>query len=383
LESTLRDNLYLKRDALLGSTALADVDAEGGPAVHEATRQQALQHIARLAKQIEALEVAIEAHERDRKQQQEQASALQEENRKAAKQIEQDSKRLERSMQKKALLLQKKELCNRNIRELGVLPEEAFSKYVSTASDALVRKLHKVNEKLKGFSHVNKKAFDQYTNFTKQKDTLLKRRDDLDQSQTSIQELIEVLDQRKDEAIERTFKQVSKAFAEVFEKLVPSGRGRLVIQRKVDAQDDEMDGDEEEAEARRRSVENYVGVAISVSFNARDAGPSQQQRIQQLSGGQKSLCALALIFAIQKCDPAPFYLMDEVDAALDAQYRTAVAAMLQEMSEEGQFICTTFRPEMLAEGDQFFGVFFENKVSSVKPITKQDALQFIESEAPR
>ena len=98
----------------------------------------------------------------------------------------------------------------------------------------MARKLHKVNDGLKKFGHVNKKAFEQYNNFTKQRDQLLQRHGDLDQSADSIQELVDVLDQRKDEAIERTFKQVAKNFEEVFEKLVPAGRGRLIIQRKID-----------------------------------------------------------------------------------------------------------------------------------------------------
>lgn len=96
------------------------------------------------------------------------------------------------------------------------------------------------------------------------------------------------MDQRKDEAIERTFRQVSKDFAEIFEKLVPAGRGRLVIQRRVDREerDDEGSGDDD-GEGRKGGVENYTGVGISVSFNSRH---DEQQRIQQLSGGQKSLC---------------------------------------------------------------------------------------------
>lgn len=67
------------------------------------------------------------------------------------------------------------------------------------------------------------------------------------------------------------------------------------------------------------------------------------REMNQLSGGQKSLVALALIFAIQKCDPAPFYLFDEIDQALDAQHRKAVADMIHELSSDAQFITTTFR----------------------------------------
>jgi structural maintenance of chromosome 3 (chondroitin sulfate proteoglycan 6) len=100
--------------------------------------------------------------------------------------------------------------------------------------------------------------------------------------------------------------------------------------------------------------------------------------MQQLSGGQKSLVALALIFAIQRCDPAPFYLFDEIDANLDAQYRQAVADMIYNMSEKAQFITTTFRPELLANADKFYGVTFQGKVSRIHAITKENALGFVE-----
>lgn len=135
---------------------------------------------------------------------------------------------------------------------------------------------------LKKYKHVNKKALEQYNSFTVQQEQLMKRREELDQSQQSIEELVQHLDQRKDEAIERTFKQVSKEFATIFERLVPAGHGRLVIQRRTDRR---MDPEESEDE-HRSSVENYTGVGISVSFNSKVA--DEQQRIQQLSGGQKS-----------------------------------------------------------------------------------------------
>lgn len=64
-----------------------------------------------------------------------------------------------------------------------------------------------------------------------------------------------------------------------------------------------------------------------VSFTGKQG---EMREMQQLSGGQKSLVALALIFAIQKCDPAPFYLFDEIDQALDAQHRKAVSGTISQ-----------------------------------------------------
>lgn len=127
------------------------------------------------------------------------------------------------------------------------------------------------------------------------------------------------------------------------------------------------------------------------------------------------MCALALVFAIQQCDPAPFYLFDEIDANLDAQYRTAVAQMLKEISAKqsqasqsqdssdeesdndengengskkqkvmgGQFICTTFRPEMVLVANKCYGVTFHNKTSGIGVVGKEDALSFVDGEAPK
>ncbi|GBC02132.1 hypothetical protein RclHR1_04470011 [Rhizophagus clarus] len=293
--------------------------------------------------------------------------------------LERQQKNVDKFLSKRKLILQKKEECTKNIRELGALPDEAFKKYENTDPTKLLKQLHKVNEGLKKYSHVNKKAFEQYNNFTKQRDTLTKRKDELDQSKRAINELITVLDQRKDEAIEQTFKQVAKYFSEVFEKLVPAGRGQLIMQRRID-RDSEEEDDDDDNDHEGSVVDNYTGVAIKVSFNSKT---DEGLRMQQLSGGQKSLVALTLIFAIQQCDPAPFYLFDEIDAALDAQYRTAVASMIHELCDNGQFITTTFRPEMLANADKFYGVTFSNKVSRVSAISKDDALNFITQEQPQ
>ncbi|EKM54326.1 uncharacterized protein PHACADRAFT_146168 [Phanerochaete carnosa HHB-10118-sp] len=382
LEIELNESLRRRREELKTKIeTLGEAEAGDSTAAENLAAKQ--RELEKLNRSIEALQKRSQELEKEREKLQAQlqedkaaVERLQNQQAEDSRGVSKQQKNTERYLAKKTMLMQRKEECNRNIRDLGVLPEEAFEKYTNEKTDRLVRKLHNVNESLKKFAHVNKKAFEQYNNFTKQRDQLRQRREELDKSAQSIQELVEVLDQRKDEAIERTFKQVAKNFEEVFEKLVPAGRGRLIIQRRIDQ--DEEDAEEGE-ESQQTTIDNYTGVSIKVSFNSKvDEG----LRIQQLSGGQKSLVALATVFAIQKCDPAPFYLFDEIDANLDAQYRTAVAAMIHELSATAQFITTTFRPEMLVTADKFYGVLFNNqKVSTIRAIKREEAQEFVDQEA--
>jgi len=124
-------------------------------------------------------------------------------------------------------------------------------------------------------------------------------------------------------------------------------------------------------------VQAFTGVSPRVSFS----GSKETVPMKQLSGGQKALVALTIIFAIQRCDPAPFYLFDEIDQALDSNHRTAVANLIQRQAKSktrsAQFITTTFRPELVEVADKCFGIQFQQKVSSVGLIGKEQALRFI------
>ena len=103
--------------------------------------------------------------------------------------------------------------------------------------------------------------------------------------------------------------------------------------------------------------------------------------MRQLSGGQKALVALALIFAIQRSDPAPFYLFDEIDQALDANYRAEVASLIKRQAEDAtnpaQFIVVSFRPEMVQVAHRHYGIALTNKASNIYQLNKSDAQKFV------
>ena len=310
--------------------------------------------------------------------------------------LQSGSEQAEHFLTKRNLYLQQKEEGDRKIRELGSLPLEAFEGYLKQPSHSLVAALHSTNAELKKYKDVNRKALDQFASFTSQRNDLQGRLAQVNSSREALNGLIDTLDHKKDEAISRTFKGVAREFSNVFHQLVPEGSASLVL--KVDDKDrDDDDGSEgsssssnsdddssdDESQTERRAshlpLRRYTGVRITASFN--DMAPSQT--LEQLSGGQKALVALALIFAIQRCDPAPFYLFDEIDAALDPVHRTAVARMMEGLcdrtnSDVSQFIVSTFKPETIEAGAKWFAINRADSVSSIECITKEQARQAIE-----
>ncbi|KAF2680548.1 RecF/RecN/SMC protein [Lentithecium fluviatile CBS 122367] len=394
IEVELRENLNPRFDQLLAQQK--DAGGSGGQSAQLKECERALKAadkaVAEFDSRIQELEDQRQQANEQLAQYEETKGEKERSNRELAKLMEKAQKGMQRKLADRAQAREELNAVQRDIRELGTLPEEAYHKFTRWSADRLVSELDKVNRALKKYSHVNKKAFQQYEDFTRRREHLTTRRGELDTSHEAIQNLVEVLDQRKDEAIARTFKQVSKYFQEVFVQLVPAGTGRLIIQRRSDREarrGGDVDSDDEDERTGRgtngkTSVENYTGVGIAVSFNSKH---DEQQRIQQLSGGQKALCALALVFAIQQCDPAPFYLFDEIDANLDAQYRTAVAEMLRKLSGKGgesgegggQFICTTFRPEMVLVADKCYAVSYKNSASKIDVFDREGALEFVET----
>lgn len=300
IEVELRENLRQRLDQLRNEER--DIGAGTAGGVGDTRLQERQRELKRAdhtlsaaTARLEQTDVDIDSVQSDLQKAEDGKAAKQKEQQDLAVQMHRHQKAIEKSASRRAMYVNQAQDVATKIRNLGVLPEAAFkTPYTNMKYDAALKRFHKVKEDLKKYGHVNKKAFEQYNQFTRQRESLEGRREELQTSQNSIVDLIETLDQRKDEAIERTFRQVSREFATIFERLVPAGRGSLKIQRKADGvtNDDESDDEEGRVTRQRSSVENYSGVSIQVSFNSKH---DEQQKIQQLSGGQKSKCSFVAI----------------------------------------------------------------------------------------
>ncbi|KAG9144491.1 hypothetical protein Leryth_014516 [Lithospermum erythrorhizon] len=304
LEMNLSTNLVRRKqelEAIIQATEVSMLDAEADLKRQElrdahSAVENLSEHLKRVSRNINERNQRLKGIKTDKdklkRQEEEYQSTLQDE-----------AKELEQLVSKRKFFLAKQEEYSKKIRELGLLSSDAFETYKRRSIKDLNKMLHKCNEQLQQFSHVNKKALDQYVNFTEQREELQKRQAELDAGDEKIKELISVLDMRKDESIERTFKGVAKHFREVFSELVQGGHGFLVMMKKKDGDeaDNDLDDDEPRAAMDGGRVEKYIGVKVKVSFT----GQGETQSMKQLSG----------------------------DAALDPQYRTAVGNMVRCMAD--------------------------------------------------
>merc|ERR1712048_36429 len=260
------------------------------------------------------------------------------------------------------------------LRGLAVMSTDV-QKYKKFNDDELEKELKKCHRSLQKFEHVNKKAIDQFTTFTDQLEDLERKRQESDESREAIQELMTKIDRQKEETLANTLETVGRHFSQIFSDLVNGGVGKLRMLQPGDR----AEGDDDMALGGAGS-DTARGVRIEGSFTGQ---ATSFLTMAQLSGGQKTVVAIALIFAIQRLEPAPFYLFDEIDAALDTQYRTAVAKLIARDARNARMVITTFRPEIIETADKFYRVYLANRVSQISCVSRDDARKVIQEQTDR
>eukprot|EP01012_Entosiphon_sulcatum_P036669 TRINITY_DN4679_c0_g1_i1.p1 TRINITY_DN4679_c0_g1~~TRINITY_DN4679_c0_g1_i1.p1 ORF type:complete len:1212 (+),score=285.66 TRINITY_DN4679_c0_g1_i1:51-3686(+) len=269
-----------------------------------------------------------------------------------SKLLQEDKEFLDTYHSQRAVLMAKREQAMKSICNLGTYPAEAIEKFQQLDDKKLLQRRQKVAEETKKYSHVNKKALDQYTQIEKTHTELTSKLEAVLKEREEIKHLLEHLDMQKDEAVALTFRQVKDNFETVFRELTGGhSRARMMIRRT----------DPDASSQEKEQIDSYAAIDIEVGF-----GGGTPALLTSLSGGQQSIVALSLVFAIQECDRRPFYLFDEVDAALDPNYAEAVAKKMKDMSDKAQVIAISFKSHLLDLADKHYLISFKNKCSYFK-----------------
>jgi structural maintenance of chromosome 3 (chondroitin sulfate proteoglycan 6) len=285
---------------------------------------------------------------------------------------------MQQLLNRRMLQQAKKTECTKSLRDLGTLPAELLEKYQKSNAKKLNQDLQKLKSKLKDMN-VNQKAWDQYSMFTERREKFVTRREELRQSEGAIENWIKVLDEQKNSAIARTFRGVMEQFQKYFAELTG---GTATIEMNIEG------GQLVNSDRLENRLHLLRGIALRVSF----PGQAEGQLIEELSGGQRSLVALSFILAVQVVDRSPVYIFDEIDAALDDDYRGKVAQLLLRLTERAdeedsttrsQFIISTFRPEFISVADKHYEVTFNGNTrsSTINPISAERSLEVLREES--
>ncbi|MFO3796125.1 MAG: AAA family ATPase, partial [Anaerolineales bacterium] len=184
---------------------------------------------------------------------------------------------------------------------------------------------------LRRLGPVNPQAQEEYEAERERLAFLKTQVEDLQKAEADLQKVIAELDERTQREFQKTFQEVDKHFREIFVRLFGGGSARLTLT---------------EAENLSES-----GIEIEARLPGR-----REQGLALLSGGERSLTALALVFALLKVSPTPLCVMDEVDAMLDEANVARFRELLQELSRETQFIIITHNRNTVQAAEVIYGV---------------------------
>jgi chromosome segregation protein len=248
--------------------------------------------------------------------------------------------------------------------ELQLEPTAADEALEDDARDGLRSRLDRLERRREQIGPVNPLAQDEYAEAVAHVEELERQRTDLETAMRELEKLIRDTDRQIRETFEETFAAAARNFEELAERLFPGGSGRLrlVAEREGpvpvlggtaagEAADGEEGGDVEEAEGEDENGEDLLGVEIEIT----PAGKAMK-RLTLLSGGEKSMTALAFLFSVFLARPCPFYILDEVEAALDDLNIDRFLDLLGTYSERAQFIVVTHQKRTMEAADSLYGV---------------------------
>ncbi|MBS6262237.1 MAG: chromosome segregation protein SMC [Clostridium sp.] len=198
------------------------------------------------------------------------------------------------------------------------------------------RAIEELKGNIKGLGNVNVNAIEDYREISERYEFLKSQNDDLAAAREALLKIIEELDTGMRLQFEEKFAQIRQEFDKVFKELFGGGHGALILQE-----------DEDILEAGIQIISQPPGKKL--------------QNMMQLSGGEKALTAIALLFAIQNLKPSPFCLLDEIEAALDDSNVDRFAKYLHKLTKNTQFIVITHRRGTMVSSDRLYGITMQEK----------------------
>jgi chromosome segregation ATPase len=231
------------------------------------------------------------------------------------------------------------------------------------------RKLERLTRRREQLGPVNPLAQREYEEALARVEELEHQREDLETALAELEKVIRETDRRIEADFEETFEATARNFEELTEHLFPGGRGRLRLvdipgPRPVlgganlpDAEDGTGEPQNGSGEAERSGAEDSGGNDDSqgVEIEVTPAGKATR-RLSLLSGGEKSLVALAFLFAVFLARPSPFYILDEVEAALDDANIDRFLQLVRRFADRAQFVIVTHQKRTMDAADVLYGV---------------------------